>query len=434
MKFFLNKYYLPLGLLLLSWITFAQNAQTTLPTCTGTDVNQWHGCRGILDDAEFSYAGDFVHGKFEGRGILEFTGEKYQGDYYQGEFKNGLKNGYGIYHFANGDKYSGEYQYGKRQGKGSYFFGEGKPTASGVWSNNYLINNTPSDPDLKNLDNSSFSEKKKIDSLKSEILQGKKEIPKDSVKTENAKPRDAVAIILGVQNYQRLPIASYAGNDAVQFRDYAIRYLGVQPDHVKLLIDSEAQRSDILLAFKYWLPQHVNTGHTDVYVYFSGHGLLKDHPNEHYWLPYDVNTDLLEETAINQEVLLKQASQIGAKSVVVFLDTCFSGSTRLGNPLIQKQRGVNIKLSPDSLPPGVSLLSAGTSKQVANSDNALKHGLFTFFLLKGLAGEPSANLSKPIKLGSLADFVTQQTSSYAFGINKMQTPQFRGNREHTLVY
>lgn len=434
MKYYQYKFYLLGAIISVCGISTAQNSQTTLPTCIGSDVSQWHGCRGVLEETEFSYAGDFMRGKFEGRGILEFTAEKYQGDYYQGEFKNGLKHGFGIYRFANGDKYSGEYQFGKRQGKGSYYFGDGKPTASGVWSNNMLINSNPSSSDIQNANNNSFPEKKKIDSLKAEILQAKIDTPKEAAKIANAKSRDAVAIVLGVQNYQRLPTANYAGNDAAEFKDYAIRYLGVQPNNVKLLLDSDAQRSDILLAFKYWLPAHVNAGRTDVYIYFSGHGLLRDHPKENYWLPFDVNTDLLEETAINQKVLLRQVSQIGAKSIVVFLDTCFSGTTRNGSPLLQQQRGINIKLNPDGLPPGVSVLSAGTSKQVANSDNSLKHGIFTFFLLKGLAQDLSANPSKTIKLGELADFVTQQTSKYAFGIHKEQSPQFIGNRDHRLVY
>jgi hypothetical protein len=53
-----------------------------------------------------------------------------------------------------------------------------------------------------------------------------------TVDTLVAKPRDAVAIVLGVQSYQRLPLASFAANDARQFRDHAIKYLGVRvPNH-----------------------------------------------------------------------------------------------------------------------------------------------------------------------------------------------------------
>ena len=66
-------------------------------------------------------------------------------------------------------------------------------------------------------------------------------------------------------------------------------------DNTKLLIDADAQRAGILLALKYWLPAHVNAGSTDVYVFFSGHGLLREPDKQYYWLPQDVNTDLLED-------------------------------------------------------------------------------------------------------------------------------------------
>ena len=138
MKFLKTLQNLFFGLLLLAWCSLLL-AQTTLPTCKGKDIRQWHSCRGIVDEDEYSYAGDFMIGKFEGRGILEFTADRYQGDHYQGEFKNGLKHGFGMYFFANGDKYVGEYQFGKREGKGTYTFSNGKPALTGIWANNALV-------------------------------------------------------------------------------------------------------------------------------------------------------------------------------------------------------------------------------------------------------------------------------------------------------
>jgi hypothetical protein len=164
--------------------------------------------------------------------------------------------------------------------------------------------------------------------------------------------------VIGVQNCKNLPLASYAVNDANQFKEHAVRYLGVKPENVKLLTDGNANRADVLLAFKYWLPAHVNAGKTDVFIYYSGHGLSQDQVKQKYFLPFDVNTDLLEETAINQKNLFKQISQVGAKSVVVFLDTCFSGANRTGQSLVQNQRAVNMKLNADALPVGFSVLSA----------------------------------------------------------------------------
>jgi uncharacterized caspase-like protein len=199
------------------------------------------------------------------------------------------------------------------------------------------------------------------------------------------------------------------------------------------LIDSEAQRADILLAFKYWLPAHVNAGRTDVYIYFSGHGVMQEPAKYSYWLPFDVNTDLLEDTAINQKTILSQVGRIGAKSVTVFLDACFSGTNRSGQSLVQNQRGVTLKMTTDAVPGGINILSAGTRTQTAYGDDALKHGIFSFYLLKGLSGAADTNHDKRITMGELADFVSVETSRYALGIHKIQEPQFTGDRQHNVV-
>jgi len=426
------------GLMLLAFSGLL-SAQNTLPTCKSGDVRQWHSCRGVIDDDEYSYAGDFMLGKFDGRGILEFTADKYQGDHYQGEFKNGLKHGFGMYFFSNGDKYVGEYQFGKREGKGTYSFTDGKPALTGIWSNNALVTKTAASQNAINkvndLQNPDF-EKKKIETLRSSIL--KDRVLDKSVTMPDAKiigkVRDAVAIVIGVQNYKNLPHASYAINDANQFKEHAVRYLGVKPENVKLLTDNNAQRADILLAFKYWLPAHINAGKTDVYIYFSGHGLSQEQVKQKYFLPFDVNTDLLEETAINQKNLFKQISQAGAKSVVVFLDTCFSGTNRVGQTLVQNQRAVNLKQNADALPAGFSVLSAASNQQVAYGDDSLQHGVFTFFLLKAISGEQSNQQSKQMNLGQLADYVTQKTRQFALNNNKQQDPKFIGDQQQLVVY
>ncbi len=434
LKSFRNVFF---GLTLLAW-SGLQFAQTNLPACKGNDVRQWHSCRGVIDDDEYSYAGDFMMGKFDGRGILEFTADKYQGDHYQGEFKNGLKHGFGMYFFSNGDKYVGEYQFGKRDGKGTYSFSNGKPALTGIWSNNAIVTKTSNSQNANNkvndLQNPDF-EKKKIETLRSSILRDRAADKSDTQAPKViGKVRDAVAIVIGVQNYKNLPHASYAVNDANQFKEHAVRYLGVKPENVKFLADSNANRADILLAFKYWLPAHINAGKTDVFIYYSGHGLSQEQVKQKYFLPFDVNTDLLEETAINQKSLFKQISQAGAKSVVVFLDTCFSGTNRMGQTLVQNQRAVNMKLNADALPAGFSVLSAASNLQVAYGDDSLQHGIFTYFLLKAISGEQSAQPTRQLNMGQLADYVTQKTRQFALNNNKQQDPKFIGDQQLAVVY
>ena len=255
-----------------------------------------------------------------------------------------------------------------------------------------------------------------------------------SLDTWIAKPRDAVAIVIGIQNYQRLPVASFAANDAAQFRDHAVRYLGVQPSHINMLLDANAQRADILLALKYWLPAHVNPGSTDVFVFFSGHGMGRESGKPYYWLPHDVNTDLLEDTAISLKSFMALLSRSAAKSVTVFADSCYSGSNRQGQALVQHQKGVTIKRNPDNLPAGMNMLAATSSSQTAYGDETLQHGIFSFYLLQGLAGASDANQDRQINLGELADFVTRQTSRHALNLHKQQDPQFSGDRQQVVSF
>jgi hypothetical protein len=437
MKIFkiINKFIFGAILLASSCFVFSQS---TMPACKGSDIRQWHSCRGVVDENEYSYAGEFMIGKFEGRGVLEFTADKFQGDYYQGEFKNGLKHGFGTYFFSNGDKYIGNYQYGKREGKGTYSFSSGKQSLTGTWSNNDFLtkNNNDSESELKNKDVKSLDlEKKKIDKLGSVEFKGDNK-QKTNIQTGKVigKVRDAVAIVIGIQNYKNLPQANYAINDAIRFKDHAIKFLGVKPENVKLLSDTNAQRADILLAVKYWLPANVNPGKTDVYVYFSGHGLSQDQVKQQYLLPFDVNTDLLDETAINQKNLFKQISSAGGKSVIVFLDTCFSGVNRLGQTLVQNQRAVNMKRNIEGLPAGFSVLSASSNLQNAYGDENLQHGIFTFFLLNGISEAQNGSDTKPLTLGKLAEFVTHKTRSFALSINKQQDPKFIGDQQQLVVY
>jgi hypothetical protein len=111
--------------------------------------------------------------------------------------------------------------------------------------------------------------------------------------------RDAVAIIIGIQDYLWVPKAEFAKDDAQAFYDYALR-LGIKPENINMMLDSKADVVSIVKAFKNWLPSRVTKDKTDVYVFFSGHGLPSD-DGKLYLLPYGVDKDLLERTAVAQK-------------------------------------------------------------------------------------------------------------------------------------
>jgi hypothetical protein len=150
-----------------------------------------------------------------------------------------------------------------------------------------------------------------------------------------AKPAtNAVAIIIGIQDYRRVPKADFANNDARVFYDYAIRGLGVRPENVKLLVDQQADDVEILSALKNWLPLKAKRGQTDIYVFYSGHGLPSDNGASLYFLPYGVDRQFLDRTAIKQAEVVSALQAVSPKSVTLFLDACYSGQSRGGETLL----------------------------------------------------------------------------------------------------
>ena len=60
------------------------------------------------------YEGEFVSGKYQGKGKITFN----DGDVYQGMFSAGKMNGDGIYTYSGGNSYSGSFSNGSMNGNG----------------------------------------------------------------------------------------------------------------------------------------------------------------------------------------------------------------------------------------------------------------------------------------------------------------------------
>lgn len=74
------------------------------------------------------YEGDFVNGKFHGKGKYTWA----NGTYYEGEFANGDFNGYGKRTYDDGAVYEGEFENDMRHGKGKMILADGE-TYEGVY-------------------------------------------------------------------------------------------------------------------------------------------------------------------------------------------------------------------------------------------------------------------------------------------------------------
>ena len=250
-------------------------------------------------------------------------------------------------------------------------------------------------------------------------------------KTDN----DKIGIIIGIEKYQALSNldAPYANRDANAFRAYATRALGIPNKNLKVLIDNEANRSGLLKTLKIWLPQMTRGKSKDIYIFFAGHGLASDDGKDLHILPQDGDPILLEETALSRIQMFDLINKVSPKSVTMFFDTCYSGQTRSEQMLVAGLRPVRIVADEQDTPNNFTIFTASNYDQTSGSINEAEHGIFSYYLMKGLEGNADANKDKELTNGELIAYLKNNVSQEAFTQNRSQEPMLAGDPDKVLM-
>jgi len=244
---------------------------------------------------------------------------------------------------------------------------------------------------------------------------------------------DAIALIIGITNYRNSPISIYSDRDAKLFSDYAYRALGVPRIKTKLLIEDSASLIEIKKALKRWMAVEIKANKTDVYLFFSGHGLVSNNKKDLFLLPYDGDPDLLEDSSLKRSELFKLIETNKPRSITAFLDTCYSGLTRGNEMLVANARPVMIVSDESNISPNITLFSASANNEIASGFNETKHGLFSYYMMKGLEGDADSNGDKKITTGELHAFLSTNVKKQAQRLGRKQTPQLSGDPDKVLV-
>ena len=223
------------------------------------------------------------------------------------------------------------------------------------------------------------------------------------------------AVIIGNENYSQVSKVPYAQNDAKIFATYCQKTLGLPQKNIKtytdatfgILLSAVDNIKKIAEAYK---------GNLNVIFYYAGHGLPNEDSKDAFLLPVDAdgrNTAACYAT----NKLYEELAGLGAKSVTVFMDACFSGAQR-GEGMLASARGVAIKPR-DVEPKGnMVVFSAASADETAYPYTEKGHGLFTYFLLKKLQ-ESKGNAT----LGELGSYIREKVSQESIVTNgKSQTP------------
>jgi len=159
-----------------------------------------------------------------------------------------------------------------------------------------------------------------------------------------------------------------------------------------------------------------------VLVFFSCHGVCDIKTQEPYLLPYDADPDYALTTGYALKQVYESLSKLNAQSVTVFIDTCFSGMSRDRQMLMADAKNINVVPRTPKVGKNVVVLSASQNDQISSGFKDKKHGLFTYYLLKGLQGAADKNKDNGINLDELVNYVKENVSQEAVYLDREQTP------------
>lgn len=223
-------------------------------------------------------------------------------------------------------------------------------------------------------------------------------------------------VIIANEIYQKEIKVQFAGNDGKVFKEYCEQTLGIPPRNIHFVKDASFGNmkselkwiSDVAAAYK---------GQAKIFFYYAGHGMPDESDKSSYLLPVDgFSSDF--ETAIKLNDLYNRLAANPSQSITIFLDACFSGSVR-DDGMLANARGVKIIPRQDVLKGNMVVFSATTGNETAYPYNEKQHGLFTYFLLKGIQ-ETKGNIDYLTLLNYIAENVNQQSVVVN---QKSQTPQ-----------
>ncbi len=262
-----------------------------------------------------------------------------------------------------------------------------------------------------------------------------------SVETAKTKRNNAVAVIFGIENYTNLPPAPYADNDAEIIKKYFKERMGVS--QVVIYKNAEVDGfifDDVFNPDNGELQKAIVKGETDLFVFYSGHGVPSKDGKNIYLFPSDGKIERISVQGYNINDLYTNLEKLGAKSTTVFIDACFSGTTRTSEKKqtenLVAAKGVKIVpklVSPWQRDPNFSVFNSSGPSETSLGFDPSQTGLFTYYLCIGLQGEADENNDHKITNGELNKYVSakvQETSKKIFGL---QSPQFNGNKDFILV-
>jgi uncharacterized caspase-like protein len=259
-----------------------------------------------------------------------------------------------------------------------------------------------------------------------------------------ARERWAVVIGAGRYDHQGIPPLRYAAADAEAVHRTLVQVAGFKPENVILMTDRTERKPtlrnlrQVLGTFLARAPRKDDT----VVIFFAGHGAPEVDPRgverdglAKYLVPVDADPDDLYATALPMDEIRTIFERIEAERVVVFLDTCYSGAAGGRTFSTKGIRAGGLDegfLERIGRAKGRAIVTASRPSEVSLELAELGHGIFTYYLTRGLGGAADANRDGVVSLQELYEYLAREVAAKSRAVGGNQHPVLKGELEGVL--
>ena len=258
-------------------------------------------------------------------------------------------------------------------------------------------------------------------------------------------PSTQWAVIIGVGGYESsaVPRLRYSVADADAVYQTLIG-AGFKKENILLMTD-KTERKPTLRNIKWALGTFLaRSAHKDdlVMIYFAGHGAsevdqrgIERDGLSKYLVPVDADPDDLYSTALPMDEMQNVLARIEAERVTVFLDACYSGAAGGRTFASTKTRTVNVDdifLDRLTRSKGRAIVTASRPSELSIELAELGHGIFTYYLVRGLQGYADNNRDGIVSLQELYEYLAQEVSRKSRQVGGNQHPMLKGELEGVL--
>lgn len=262
----------------------------------------------------------------------------------------------------------------------------------------------------------------------SDLMQGSRQMLSDvdiNIPPTKKVADNTFALIISNENYDEADKVPFALNDGDIVKQYLKMTIGVPDENIIQIKDGSLGKMKGGLN-KLVQRAQAAKGNAKIIVHYSGHGINHEKTVEGFLLPVDGNP-VDPSTALKLSDVYSDLGKLKTKSLVLFIDACFSGSDKNGNMLVAA-RGAKRKVKADAPTGNMVVFCAAQGDQTAYAYDAKEHGMMTYYLLKKLQDS-----NGDVTLGELSDYIIDNvTRTSVKEKDKLQVPVVQVSESNSL--